>query len=221
MSTTDFELRKDIEAELDWDTRLDSRQIGVAVKNGIVTLSGYVTSYPQSRAAEQAAQAVAGVRAVANDIQVLPPHSQRRPDAELADAACQALRSNIAVPADAVKLIVHDGWVRLEGEVRLWAQRQAAESALINLTGVKGISNDIAVSSQASVDDVKTLIEQAIRRRAQLASRNIVVRSAEHTITLEGEVHSWDEREQAEAAARHAPGVTRVIDRLEVRPDGQ
>lgn len=218
MTPTDFELRHDIEAELDWDTRLDSRQIGVAVKDGIVTLSGYVSTYPQSRAAEEAAQRLAGVRAVANDIQVIPPESQCLPDAQIADAAWLALRSNVSVPAEQLQLVVHEGWVRLQGEVVLWAQRQAAESALIHLPGVRGISNDIVVNSRASAEDIKHLIEQAIRRRSQLATRNIVVRSSEHTVTLEGEVHSWDEREQAEAAARHAPGVAHVIDRLEVRP---
>lgn len=218
MAISDFELREAIEAELDWDARLDSRQIGVAVKNGIVALSGYVATYPESRAAIEASQRVAGVHAVANNIQVNPPTTQRRTDAEIADAAYLTLRANASVPADKLRITVHEGWVQLEGEVVVWAQRQTAESALIHLPGIKGISNDIVVNSQVSVENVTALIEQAIRRRAQLALRGIHVQSSGTTVTLEGEVHCWDEREQAEAAACQAPGVARVIDHLVVRP---
>lgn len=218
MAIADFQLRHDVEAELDWDTRLDSRQIGVAVKNGVVALSGYVDSYAQRRAAEQAAQSVTGVRAVANDIVVEPPASNRRTDAEIADVAEYALRTNVSVPADRLKLVVQSGWILLEGEVVLQYQRQAAEDALVHLPGVTGITNNIVVNSQASANDVQSRIQDAIRRRAQLDASNITVKSADGTVTLEGRVHSWDERMQAETAAWQAPGVLQIIDHLEVQP---
>ncbi len=218
MTIADFQLRHDVEAELDWDTRIDSRQIGVGVKNGIVALSGYVDSYAQRRAAEQAAQSVIGVRAVANDIVVEPPASNRRTDAEIADVAESALRTNVSVPADRLKLVVQSGWILLEGEVVLQYQRQAAEDALVHLPGVKGITNNIVVNSQASANDVQNRIQDAIRRRAQLDASNITVKSADGTVTLEGRVHSWDERMQAETAAWQAPGVLQIIDHLEVQP---
>ena len=218
MSSSDFELRHDVEAELDWDTRLDSRQVGVAVRNGVVTLSGCVDSYAQREAAEEAAQQVLGVRAVANDILVQLPEAQHRADAEIADAAASALQANVMVPNGSLHLAVADGWITLSGEVLLWHQKRAAEAALVKLPGVRGITNNILVSSSASNGDVRSRIEAAFRRRAQLDARNIVVKSEDGTVTLEGEVHSWFERQQAETAAWQAPGVSQVIDHLQVRP---
>ena len=218
MAIADFQLRRDVEAELDWDTRLDSRQIGVAVKNGIVALSGYVSSYAQRRAAEEAVQHLAGVRAIANDIVVELPASGRRSDAEIADAADTALRANVSVPADRLRLVIHDGWIILSGEVALWHQRQAAETALGTLPGVKGITNNVVISANATDSDVRGHIQEAFRRRARLDAGGIVVKSADGTVTLEGAVHSWQERQQAEDAAWQTPGVRAVIDHLDVRP---
>lgn len=214
---SDTQLRGDVEAELDWDPRFDSRQIGVAVKNGVVTLSGYVGSYAERHAAEEAAQSVAGVKALANDIVVELPFNTRRSDGELADAALAALRSHVQVPMDAVKIVVRDGWVTLSGEVARWHQRQAAESALTGLRGVKGIGNNITIRSAASSETVQSKIEDAFRRRAQLDAKNITVKAQDGTVTLEGEVHSWQERQQAEVASWQAPGVSQVIDKLTIR----
>ncbi len=218
MTTNDLQLRHDVEAELDWDTRLDSRQIGVAVKNGVVALSGHVGSYAERRAAEEAAQRVSGVRAVANDIVIELPASATRTDAEIAEAAVTALQANVAVPAERIRLLVRDGWITLEGEVELWVQRNAAEAAVSNLPGVKGISNGIAINVQPSAEDVRSQIEDAFRRRAQLDARGIKVSTADGTVTLEGQVRSWQEREQAAAAAWQASGVSRVVDNLKVQP---
>ncbi|HTW73747.1 MAG TPA: BON domain-containing protein [Steroidobacteraceae bacterium] len=217
MNINDLQLRRDVEAELDWDARLDSRQIGVAVKNGVVALSGHVGSYAERRAAEEAAKSVGGVRAVANDILIELPTSATRTDAEIAEAAVAALQANVAVPAERIRVCVREGWIALEGEVSLWVQRNAAETAVSSLPGVKGISNGILISAEASAEDVRSQIEDAFRRRAQLDARNIRVSTAEGTVTLEGEVHSWQEREQAETAAWQARGVSRVIDNLKVR----
>lgn len=218
MRTTDLQLRHDVEAELDWDARLDSRQIGVAVKEGVVALSGHVSSYAERRAAEEAAQSVAGVRAVANDIVVELPSAFCRTDAELAEAALKNLQMNVAVPSSRIKIVVRNGWITLDGEVPLWHQKNAAESALASLPGVKGISNNLSITARASVSEVQDKIEQAFRRRALLDARDITVRADEGTVTLEGQVHSWPERQLAEIAAWQAPGVSQVIDNLNVRP---
>jgi osmotically-inducible protein OsmY len=218
MKTSDLQLRHDVEAELDWDARLDSRQIGVAVKEGVVALSGHVGSYAERRAAEEAAQSVVGVRAVANDIVVELPFDVHRSDAEIGEAAVKALQMNVAVPADRINLLVRDGWITLQGEVPLWFQKNAAESALASLVGVKGICNNILISTRASVEDVRSKIEEAFRRRALLDARDISISAVDGTVTLEGEVFSWQERQQAEIAAWQAPGVSQVIDNLNVRP---
>lgn len=217
MRTADLELRRDVEAELDWDARLDSRQIGVAVKDGVVALSGHVSSYAERRAAEEAAQSVAGVRAVANDMVVELPSAFCRTDAEIAEAAVKGLQLNVAVPTHGIKILVRNGWITLDGELPNWYQKTAVESTLASLPGVKGISNNLSIISRASVNEIQSKIEDAFRRRALLDARDIKIRADEGTVTLEGEVHSWPERQQAEIAAWQAPGVSQVIDNLRVR----
>lgn len=214
----DTQLRHDVEAELDWDPRFDSRQIGVAVRNGVVALTGHVGSYSQRQAAQEAAQLVAGVKALANDIAVELAYSEQRSDPELAEDAVAALKGNISVPSADIRLVVRDGWITLEGEVSLWYQKSAAEACLAGLRGLKGISNNISIRSKASAGNVQEKIEDAFRRRAQLDAKKITVKTSEGTVTLEGEVRSWQERQQAEIAAWQAPGVSQVIDRLSVRP---
>ena len=214
----DTQLRHDVEAELEWDARFDSRQIGVAVKNGVVALSGHVGSYAERRAAEESVQSIAGVKAVANDIAVELASSTKRSDAEIAEAAVNALKTNVSIPANSIKIFVRDGWVTLEGQVSMWHQRNAAETALTPLQGVKGISDNITISSQVFVGDVEGKIEDAFRRRAHLDAKKISVKALDGTVTLEGEVHSWQERTQAESAAWQAPGVSQVIDKLTVQP---
>ncbi len=214
----DMQIRRDVEAELDWDARFDSRNIGVAVRHGVVALTGRVGSYAQRRAAEEAAQLVAGVTAVANDIAIELPFDAKLSDAEIAETAVNALKANVSVPANHIKLVVRDGWITLQGQVAQWHQKNAAETALISLFGVKGITNDIGIRPQAAAQDVQTKIEEAFRRHALLDAKRISVQNAAGTITLEGEVHSWQERQQAENAAWQAPGVVRVIDNISVRP---
>lgn len=218
MKTSDFELRHDVEAELDWDARLDSRQIAVAVKNGVVTLSGHVSSYVERHAAEEAAQSITGVRAVANDIVIDLPASSRRSDAEIAESAANAFQANVAVPAEKIKIMVRDGWITLEGDVPAWYQKRAAEAAVATLPGVRGVSDNMLISARPSAGDVEAKILEAFRRRALLDTRDIKVTTSEGTVTLEGIVHSWQERQQAETAAWQAPGVSQVLNNLRVRP---
>lgn len=218
MRSDDTLLRHDVEAQLDWDRRFDSRQIGVAVKDGVVALSGYVASYAEQRAVEEAVRSVAGVRAIANDIVVELAHDAKRSDAEIAEAVLKALGVNVAVPRDAVTLVVRDGWVTLDGQVSLWFQKNAAESCVSTLRGVRGVTNNIVIRSRASLEDVTSKIEDAFRRQAHIDAERIRVQALEGTVTLEGEVRSLQERQQAEIAAWQAPGVSQVIDKLIVRP---
>jgi len=215
---SDAQLRHDVEAELDWDARVDSRQIGVAVKDGVVSLTGQVGSYLERRAAEQAAQSVEGVKAVANDIVIELPFAAKRSDTQIAAAAVSALQSNISVPSDRIKIYVRDGWISLEGEVSSWYQKNAAEAALTALHGVKGLTNNVVIRAQTSASDIQGKIGEAFRRRAQLDATKVQVQVIDGIVTLEGEVSSWQERNQAEIAAWQAPGVSKVIDKLTVRP---
>lgn len=217
MTISDTQLRHDVEAELDWDTRIDSRQIGVAVKNGVVALTGHVDSYLEQRAAEEVAQSVDGVKAIANDIAVELPSQAKRSDAEVAEAAVLALQSNVSVPSGSIKIYVRDGWVTLEGDVTTWHEKNAAEVALTSLHGLKGLSNNLLIRSHPSVNDIETSIADAFRRRAQLDASHVRVSVLEGTVTLEGEVGSWHERNQAEIAAWQAPGVSKVIDKLTIQ----
>lgn len=217
MAVDDLQLRHDIEAELDWDTRLDSRQVGVAVKNGVVALSGHVGSYAEKRAAEEAVQGIAGVRAVANDIVVELAPTAQRSDAELAEAAVAALERNVAVPDEKIAVYVREGWITLEGKVAMWFQKSAAETAVSALPGVKGVSSNITISTTPSADDIQTKIEDAFRRRARLDARGVLVAVSGGTVTLDGNVQSWGEKQQAEQAAWQAPGVSKVINNLNVQ----
>jgi osmotically-inducible protein OsmY len=214
---TEIQLRHDVEAQLDWDPRFDSTGIGVAVKNGVVALSGHVGSYADRWAAQDATQSVAGVKAIANELLVSLASDAQRTDPEVAEAVLHALNANVSIPGAAIKVVVHDGWVTLSGQVSYWFQREAAERTVTHLRGVKGLANDITIRPQASATDVKAKIEDAFRRHASLDAQKIRVQTAEGTVTLEGEVNSWQERQHAEAAAWAAPGVSVVKDHLSVR----
>ena len=217
---TDMQLRRDVEAELDWDQRFDASDIGVAVKDAVVTLTGKVTSYAERNAVEEATQAVAGVRAIANEIEIDLHDSAKRDDAELAADALFSLKSHILVPVDDIKVIVRSGWITLEGEVSLRFQADAAAKAVQNLWGVRGVINNIGlkVPPLTTTTDVKAKIEEAFRRHAQLDADTIRVSLDDGTLILSGEVHTLRERNDAEAAAWAAPGVTKVDNRIHVHP---
>lgn len=213
---TDTQLLADIEAELAWEPSVDHHSIVVAVKDGVVTLAGYVTSYPGKWAAEKAAKSVAGVQGIANDIEVKLGAEYQRPDHDVVEAAVNALRMNMSIPASDIKVIVQNGWLTLEGKVSLWYQRNAAENAVRNLWGVKGVSNLIELKAQPKAADVKSKIQAAFQRHASLDARHVNVAVTDGSIFLTGDVNSWREREDAERAAWAAPGVTRVENRLAV-----
>jgi osmotically-inducible protein OsmY len=210
-----------VEAELDWDPSFDSRQVGVAVKDGIVTLSGHVNAFPDRWAAQKAAQSVADVTAVANEIQVMLPFDVERSDTEIAEAAVNAIKSNESIPAAHLKLTVREGWLTVEGHVNWRYQSNAVDTAVRAVYGVKGVDNQIVIKPLAvnvSAASVKTKIESAFQRHAHRDAKKIRVTVDDGVVTLEGEVPSWQEREDAQSAAWAAPGISRVDDRLIVKP---
>jgi osmotically-inducible protein OsmY len=206
----DSELRRKVIAELDWDPSIDNSAIGVAVKDGVVTLNGSVANYSQKKNAERAARRVAGVKAVAENLEIKLPGTAQRSDADIAQSVVSGLRFNVDVPRDRIQVTVENGWVSLEGEVEWQYQKSAAENSVKYLMGVKGFTDNIRIKPRVSAADVKAKIESAFERRALLDAGQIKVESTDSKITLRGSVHSWDEREQAEQAAWAAPGVSKV-----------
>lgn len=211
---TDAQLKQDVAAELEWDPLIDAARIGVEVKGGVVTLAGHLDSYPQKLAAERAAQRVAGVKAVAVEIDVRIPGSSQRTDGDIASAASDALRWNALVPGDRVQLKVEDGWITLGGELDWAYQRSAAETAVRDLVGVRGVFNRIELKPKVSAANVKTKIEAALQRAAHFDADAITVNVEGGKVVLKGRVHSHAERRIVEDATWAAPGVTSVVDQI-------
>lgn len=212
----DSELRDDVLEELNWEPAVNPSEIGVAVTDGVITLSGVVDSYFEKVAAEQAAKRVFGVRAVANEIEVKLPGTAERTDTDIARAARDILDWSAIIPGGQVTVTVEDGWVKLEGTVDWQYQRREAESVVRNLTGVTGVSNQIVIREQPKSAEVQSKIENAIRRRAELDARHIRVETHGGRVVLHGSVRSWLEWREAEDAAWAAPGVTSVENRIVV-----
>lgn len=214
---TDTQLQKDILEELRWDPRITEREIGIAVKDGVVTLTGSVPSFAERYAAEVIVEGIKGVKALANELVVTLPGASKRSDTDIAHKVVDALKWDVNVPNDRVKARVSDGWVTLEGELEWAFQREAAFRTVRYLTGVRGVTNAIRITPAfASTYEVAQKIKDALRRRAEQQAERIQVSTRDHVVTLSGSVPSFAERKTAEAAAWSAPGVSEVKDDLVV-----
>lgn len=212
----DLELKRAVESELSFEPSINAAEIGVAVKDGVVTLSGRVPSYWEKVAAERAAARVTGVKAVANELEVRLPGMSERKDEDIARAAVDALKWNVLVPEERIKVKVSKGWVTLEGSVDWQYQKSAAEKSVRRLVGVVGVSNLIEVKPAVSKAEVKSAIESALKRLAEVDSNRIRVDTEDGKVVLSGTVRSWFEREEAERAAWSAPGVRTVEDHIAI-----
>jgi osmotically-inducible protein OsmY len=211
---TDEEIQRDVLAEMKWDARVLPNEVGVSVKDGVVTLTGWIDSYSKMWAAEEAAQRVRGVKAVADDLEVHLPSSVERNDADIAAAAIRALEWDSFVPVNKLEIMVSKGWITLSGEVEWQYQRQDAEQVIRRLSGVKGITNLVTIKPRVTASELKTNIEDALVRSVETDAQRITVEVQGSKVILKGTVRSWAEKEEAQRTAWLAPGVTAVDNRI-------
>jgi osmotically-inducible protein OsmY len=215
---SDSDIRRDVEDELRWDPDIDATDIAVSVNNGVVILAGYVRSFMQKYQAEADAKRVAGVVAVANDLEVRLPNIDERPDPEIARDAIERIKSELPYTWEEIRVVVKNGWLRLEGEVEWNYQRERSEEAVRRVRGVKGITNWIQVKPRVAPTEVRRKIEEALRRAAEIDASRVTVEANGSEVILRGTVRSWAERQEAERAAWWAPGVSKVDNRIIVSP---
>jgi osmotically-inducible protein OsmY len=215
---SDSDIQQDVEEELRSDPNLDATDIGVAVKNGIVTLTGFTKTYADKFEAEAAAKRIVGVLGVANDIQVRLP-GEERPDPDIAREAAAAIKTRLPFAAEHIRAIVKNGWITLEGEVEWDYQRKEAERAVHHISGIKGVTNLIQLKPQnVATAEIKRKIEEAFRRSAEIDASRITVEANGGEVILRGRVRTWAERREAERAAWAAPGVVSVKNEIVISP---
>lgn len=211
---TDTQLRNDVQAELNWAPEVKASDVGVIVKDGVVTLTGHLASHAEKYAIERAVQRVHGVKALAVELTVKLPFDNQRTDADIALAAERALEWNVLVPHDRIRPMVEKGWLSLDGEVEWAYQRSAAESAVRDLMGVTGVSNLVKIKPKVSPANVEKKIHDALARQADREANRLTVKVDGSQVTLSGTVHSWTERDAVQGAAWATPGVSMVVNDL-------
>ncbi len=214
---TDEQLKKDVTAELEWDPSINAAHVGVAVKGGVVTLTGHLETYAEKYAIERAVQRVQGVKGIAVELDIRLDPSHKRSDSDIAAAAESAFKWHTLVPADRIQVMVEKGWVTLKGEVEWDYQRREAEKAVRPLRGVVGVSNDIRIKASAVQANVATRIRDALVRHAIDEAKAIEVQVAGSTVTLRGKVDSWRDSTAVYSAAWAAPGVSTVVNELKIQ----
>jgi len=213
---TDKEIQQAVLRELEWEPQVRSTEIGVVVKDGIVTLTGGVDSYSKRFHAERAAKRVAGVKAVVNDLEVHLPTSSERTDEDIASAVHDIVHWTVGLPDDSVKVQVEKGWVTLTGAVDWGYQAHIVARAISHMRGVRGVGNRIEVRSHVAPQDIGAQIARAMQRHADREVKHIGIDVKDGTVTLTGRVGSYAERAVARGAAWSAPGVRAVVDDLVV-----
>jgi osmotically-inducible protein OsmY len=213
---SDEELKIDVLSELEFDPSVKVSDIGVLVTNGTVTLNGYATSYGERFAAVRSAKRVAGVKAIADDIEVRLADSFHRTDADIAAAAVHQINWNTTIPKGIAQVTVRDGWITLQGEFEWWHEKNATEDAVLHLAGVKGVTNLITLKSTVSPVDLESIIKSALERNALLDADKIQVEVSGSGVTLLGKVRNYTELEEAERTAWRAAGVHSVDNQLDV-----
>jgi osmotically-inducible protein OsmY len=213
---TDTELKNDVLSELKYEPSVKVSDIGVLAKDGTVTLNGYATSYSEKWEAVHATKRVAGVKAIADDIEIQLPASYHRTDGDIATAALNQIGWSTTVPTRTVMVTVDKGWITLEGEVEWWYQKNAVESVVRYMSGVKGVTNSIFISPKVTKKEVETDIKSAFKRSAMLDAKHIRVETSGNTVVLHGQVRNYSEYDEAERVAWSEPGVSYVDNRLSV-----
>lgn len=214
----DLELQRDVLDHLEWEPSIDAASIGVTASEGVITLTGHVSTFDEKLLAEQTSQQVHGVKAVANELEVKPLGAGVKEDAHIASAAVKAIEDRTTIPEERVKVAVSKGWITLQGEVEWFFQKASAEAAVRHIPGVRGLLNEIVVKPKASALNIKSRIEAAFRRTAELDSQGVHVETEGSTVTLLGNVSSWSERQEAERMAWCAPGVSSVKNLIKITP---
>ena len=214
---SDREIQTDVSAELSYAPEVKVTDIGVLVKDGIVTINGYATSYGEKWEAVKAAKRVAGVVALVDNIELMLPNTIHHTDEHIAAAAAKQIAATPSILAGSVHITVSEGWITLEGEVEWWYQRDSAKNAVLHLAGVTGVSNMISLKPTQPSEKTDTAIQSAFKRNALLAAHEIKVQTADNNVSLHGDVKNHAEREEAERVAWSAPGVTSVDNHIAVK----